>query len=107
MGQITEVHIVPGTLPATGDGELSPGRSDLTLLPTMPGAEITRSERSVIPVADAGRLAWWVVLSVAAIVPFLVAQFPPLYDFYHWVFQGHIAKLLLFGGSEGAGAINS
>lgn len=76
-------------------------------MPTTPSAEITRSQRSAIPIADAGRLILWVVLSLAAVLPFLAVEFPPLYDFYHWVFQGHVTRTLLFGGPEGAGSVDS
>ncbi len=41
----------------------------------------------------------WALLCVAAVVPFLVAAFPPLYDYYHWVFEGHLFASLAFGGT--------
>src|SRR5204863_466841 len=42
---------------------------------------------------------WWVILSLAAIIPFAAVEFPPLYDYYHWLFQAHVLKALLVGGA--------
>jgi len=41
--------------------------------------------------------ALWLVLSVAALLPFLLAALPPLYDYYHWVFEGRLFSSLAFG----------
>ena len=31
--------------------------------------------------------------------------FLPFYDYYQWLFQGHVVAVLLFGADPGAGAI--
>src|SRR5437773_280493 len=50
------------------------GRSKVSLMPTAPGAEITRSQRSAIAIADVARLMLWAVLSLAAVLPFLAVE---------------------------------
>jgi hypothetical protein len=47
------------------------------------------------------------LLSAAVLLPFLVAEYPPLYDYYHWVFQGHILKALLSNSVQGTEAVRS
>jgi hypothetical protein len=49
---------------------------------------------------------WWIILTVSAVLPFAVVQFPPLYDYYHWVFVGHLVPLLLPGAQGGGPAVN-
>ena len=49
---------------------------------------------------------WWIILTVGAILPFAVVQLPPLYDYYHWVFVGHLVPLLLPGAQAGAPVVN-
>jgi hypothetical protein len=77
----------------------------VTLLSRTSGEETALSQKSTIQIANVG-IAWWLVLSAAAILPLLTIEFPPLYDFYHWVFQGHITRLLLFGGSDATGSVD-
>ncbi len=50
---------------------------------------------------------WWIILTVGAVLPFAVVQLPPLYDYYHWVFVGHLVPLLLPGARGTAPAVNS
>ena len=46
------------------------------------------------------RLLWGVV-SLAAVLPLLLAEFLPLYDYYHWLYTGHLVTGLLFGAHHG------
>ena len=39
----------------------------------------------------------WVVLAAAVCVAAFSTRFPPLYDYYQWLFQGHVTSSLLFG----------
>lgn len=39
----------------------------------------------------------WLLLTCMLLLPLLIAELPPLYDYYHWLFDGHIVSLLLFG----------
>jgi len=39
----------------------------------------------------------WIVLCSATVAPFVVAALPPLYDYYHWVFEGDLFASLAFG----------
>jgi hypothetical protein len=50
---------------------------------------------------------WWIILTVGAVLPFAVVQLPPLYDYYHWVFVGHLVPLLLPGAQGAAPAVNN
>lgn len=61
----------------------------------------TQTARIPPRAAQVAKLAW-VFLSIASTLPFLVAEFPPLYDFYHWMFQGYIVKALALGGPSAA-----
>jgi hypothetical protein len=38
----------------------------------------------------------WLLLTALLLLPLLSTAFPPLYDYYHWVFDGHIVSRLLF-----------
>src|SRR5438874_3217701 len=53
-----------------------------------------------------GRRVIWVVLSVAALLPFVAVEFPPLFDYYHWLFQAHILKTLVLGGTAGLQSVD-
>ena len=48
--------------------------------------------------------AWLALLSVVSVIPFWVAEFPPLLDYPQWVFQGYLVMLLLSGADAGQGA---
>lgn len=41
------------------------------------------------------------VLTAAVCVTAFSTRFPPLYDYYQWLFQGHVASSLLFGDATG------
>ena len=41
------------------------------------------------------------MLCIAAVTPILVAPLPPLYDYYHWIFEGDLLSRLAFdSGAE-------
>ncbi len=42
----------------------------------------------------------WLVLAALALLPLLRAAYPPLYDYYHWVFQGDVVQDLLTGSPD-------
>jgi hypothetical protein len=41
--------------------------------------------------------ALWLVLSVATAAAVCSTEFPPFYDYYQWLYQGHVVSALLFG----------
>ncbi|OZM79940.1 hypothetical protein [Pseudonocardia sp. MH-G8] len=46
----------------------------------------------------------WIVLSAATVALVCSTHFPPFYDYYQWLLQGHVVSVLLFGAdSAGAG----
>jgi hypothetical protein len=46
------------------------------------------------------RVALWLALSVAAVVPVFLVRYAPLYDYYNWVYQGRIVADLLHAGPD-------
>ncbi len=51
---------------------------------------------------------WWAILAAAGVTPYVLATYPPLYDYYNWAFQGKLLSSLLFGvppGREAVGAL--
>jgi len=71
--------------------------------PDLDATHVNRPSHRTFPGSGPGwsRLPW-LAIALAAVVPPLVATFPPLYDYYHWVFQGHIvSRLLPFGPQAG------
>src|SRR5919202_826026 len=49
----------------------------------------------------------WVLLSMAAVLPFATAKFPPLYDFHEWLFQGHLVAVFLTGRQAALDGVGS
>src|SRR6185295_18325511 len=52
-----------------------------------------------------GWTAAWLLLSAATVVALCSTGFLPFYDYYQWLFQGHVVAVLLFGADPGSGAI--
>ena len=52
-----------------------------------------------------GFTAAWLLLSAATVVVLCSTGFLPFYDYYQWLFQGHVVAVLLFGADPGSGAI--
>ncbi len=44
------------------------------------------------------RRATWILVCAATVAPLVVAALPPLYDYYHWIFEGRLFASLTFGG---------
>jgi len=44
------------------------------------------------------RVALWLALSVAAVLPIFLVLYAPLYDYYNWVYLGRIVADLLHAG---------
>jgi hypothetical protein len=47
---------------------------------------------------------WWVVWGLVALVaalPLILAEFPPLYDYYHWLYTGYLVTGQLVGARHG------
>jgi hypothetical protein len=49
----------------------------------------------------------WLVLSVATIGMLYSSHFFPFYDYYQWLFQGHVVSDLLFGADPGFAGVYS
>lgn len=50
---------------------------------------------------------WWLLwglVSLVAILPLVLTEFPPLYDYFHWLYTGHLVTGLLFGVHHGPAA---
>ena len=67
-----------------------PARAAARRLPTLPPHGFT---------------AAWLLLSAATVVVLCSTGFLPFYDYYQWLFQGHVVAVLLFGADPGSGAI--
>src|SRR3954451_12010938 len=52
-----------------------------------------------------GVTAVWLLLSAATVVALCSTGFLPFYDYYQWLFQGHIVAVLLFGADPGPGYV--
>ena len=52
-----------------------------------------------------GFTAAWLLLSAATVAVLCSTGFLPFYDYYQWLFQGHVVAVLLFGADPGSGAI--
>ena len=52
-----------------------------------------------------GWTAAWVLLSAATVVALCSTGFLPFYDYYQWLFQGHVVAVLLFGADPGPGFV--
>ena len=67
------------------------------------------ARRSLIP-ALTGSRRWfvgWLCLSGAAVALLFSVDFLPFYDYYEWLFQGHLVAGLLFGVTGGDNALGS
>src|SRR3954470_1685062 len=49
--------------------------------------------------------AAWLLLSAATVAVLCSTGFLPFYDYYQWLFQGHVVAVLLFGADPGSTAI--
>lgn len=47
----------------------------------------------------------WPVLSVALVATLCSTHYLPFYDYYQWLFQGHVVSVLLFGSDTGVAGI--
>ncbi len=47
------------------------------------------------------------VLAAGAVLPLLLARLPPLYDYYHWLFEGKLLSTLLVGSAAERQAVRS
>jgi hypothetical protein len=47
----------------------------------------------------------WIVLGLAAVAVLCSVEILPLYDYYLWLFQGHVVGALLFGADPGGAAL--
>ncbi|TQM38818.1 hypothetical protein [Pseudonocardia cypriaca] len=45
----------------------------------------------------------WLVLTAATVGALYSSHFLPFYDYYQWLFQGHVVADLLFGGADATG----
>jgi hypothetical protein len=52
-----------------------------------------------------GWTAVWLLLSAATVVALCSTGFLPFYDYYQWLFQGHVVAVLLFGADPGPGFV--
>jgi len=52
-----------------------------------------------------GWTAVWLLLSAVTVVALCSTGFLPFYDYYQWLFQGHVVAVLLFGADPGPGFI--
>ena len=48
----------------------------------------------------------WLVLAAATVGALYSSHFLPFYDYYQWLFQGHVVSDLLFGTDGGAGELD-
>ena len=50
-----------------------------------------------------GGVAWWIVLSLGTVAALCRTADLPFYDYYQWLYQGHVVSVLLFGTDPGPG----
>jgi hypothetical protein len=50
-----------------------------------------------------GHAVVWLLLSLGMVAALCSAGFLPFYDYYQWLFQGHVVSVLLFGTAGSAG----
>jgi hypothetical protein len=43
----------------------------------------------------------WGFAALIAVLPLILVEFPPLYDYYHWLYTGYLVTGLLFGAHHG------
>jgi hypothetical protein len=43
----------------------------------------------------------WGFVALLAVLPLLLIEFPPLYDYFHWLYTGHLVTGLIFGVRHG------
>jgi hypothetical protein len=48
-------------------------------------------------------IALWIALAVATVATLCSTHFFPFYDYYQWLFQGHVVAVLLFGQGASTG----
>ena len=61
--------------------------------------------RLPVPRPPHGWTAAWLLLSAGTVVALCSTGFLPFYDYYQWLFQGHVVAVLLFGADPGSGFI--
>lgn len=49
---------------------------------------------------SSGRGRWWLILALAAVAPFVLAAYPPVYDYYDWAYQGRLLLDLALGSGN-------
>jgi hypothetical protein len=59
--------------------------------------------RLSVPRPPSGWTVAWLLLSAATVVALCSTGFLPFYDYYQWLFQGHVVAVLLFGADPGPG----
>lgn len=63
------------------------------------------ARRLPVPRPPRGWTAAWLLLAAATVVALCSTGFLPFYDYYQWLFQGHVVAVLLFGADPGPGVI--
>ncbi len=71
-----------------------------TLLQEAPPAPTTRAAFRLRLLRPGWWLLWGLVSLVAAL-PLALSEFPPLYDYFHWLYAGHLVTGLIFGVQHG------
>ena len=65
----------------------------------------TAMRRLPVPRPPHGWTAAWLLLSAATMAALCSTGFLPFYDYYQWLFQGHVVAVLLFGADPGPGFV--
>ena len=52
-------------------------------------------------------IASWLLLTLLSVAALCCTDSLPFYDYYQWLFQGHVVSVLLFGTDAGTGGISS
>ncbi|MCU1660372.1 MAG: hypothetical protein JWR58_437 [Pseudonocardia sp.] len=74
--------------------------------PPMPTLSPSRPRWFPAP-RDRTSAALWLVLSAAMAATLYSTHFLPFYDYYQWLFQGHVVSVLLFGADTASGGVSS
>jgi hypothetical protein len=79
----------------------------------LPTDNALTAPHALVPALGARAGAWllgpgwrllWGLTALVAVLPLLLTEFPPLYDYFHWLYTGHLVTGLLFGVRNGPAA---
>ncbi len=77
----------------------TPALANTLISPPAPAATMRSALRTRLL-----RPGWWMLwglVSLVAAAPLALSEFPPLYDYFHWLYAGHLVTGLLFGVQHG------